>query len=211
MLFFYQNVWIWITISLTFVLKGQINNIPALVQIMTWYRPGNKPLSEPMMFSLLLHIHVTRPQWVRCKSGLKPSISFHLISAFLRRSLVYNENQTMFYTGQSPLTNVSRVITLTNTFNFTLVVHNTSVPSEFRQYFTVSSQIILIQLWNVHVFNKHFDILEGLKTLIEFESKYKNLGKWVPWDISSHEYIRYHQNSSWSHSLVGNKHVAWWS
>ena len=26
--------------------KGPINNIPALVQIMAWPRPGDKPLSE---------------------------------------------------------------------------------------------------------------------------------------------------------------------
>ena len=41
-----------------------IYNIPALVQIMAWRRPGDKPLSEPMMVSLLMHICVTRPQWV---------------------------------------------------------------------------------------------------------------------------------------------------
>ena len=41
-----------------------MNNIPALVQIMAWRRPGDKPLSEPMMVSLLTHICVTRPQWV---------------------------------------------------------------------------------------------------------------------------------------------------
>ena len=42
----------------------EINNIPTLVQIMAWRRPGNKPLSEPMMVILLTHICVTRPQWV---------------------------------------------------------------------------------------------------------------------------------------------------
>ena len=39
-----------------------INNIPAVVQIMAWRQPGDKPLSEPMMVSLLMHISVTRPQ-----------------------------------------------------------------------------------------------------------------------------------------------------
>ena len=58
------NVWILIKISLKFVSKGLINNNPALVQIMAWRRPGAKPLSEPMMVSLLTHICVTRPQWV---------------------------------------------------------------------------------------------------------------------------------------------------
>ena len=47
-----------------FVSKGPINNIPALVQIMAWRRPGDKPLSEPVMLSLLKHICVTRPPWV---------------------------------------------------------------------------------------------------------------------------------------------------
>ena len=44
--------------------KDRINNIPALVQIMAWRRPGDKPLSEPIMVSLTTHICVTRPQWV---------------------------------------------------------------------------------------------------------------------------------------------------
>ena len=44
--------------------KGQINNILALVEIMAWRRPGNKPLSNPMVPSVLTHICVTRPQWV---------------------------------------------------------------------------------------------------------------------------------------------------
>ena len=44
-----ENVRISIKFSLQFVPKGQINNIPAFVQIMVWRRPGDKPLSEPMM------------------------------------------------------------------------------------------------------------------------------------------------------------------
>ena len=39
--------WISKTISLKFVSKGLINNIPALVQIMAWHQQGGKPLSEP--------------------------------------------------------------------------------------------------------------------------------------------------------------------
>ena len=53
----------------TFLTKGPINNIPALVQIMAWCRPGDKPLSEQMMVSLLMHICVTRPQWVNRTYG----------------------------------------------------------------------------------------------------------------------------------------------
>ena len=63
--FFNENVRILINISLTFVPKAPNNNIPALVHIMALRRPGDKPLSEPMMVSLLTHICVTRPQWVK--------------------------------------------------------------------------------------------------------------------------------------------------
>ena len=63
-IFLNENVWISLKISLKFVPRVRINNIPALVQIMAWRRPGGKPLSKPMMVSLLTHICVTRPQWV---------------------------------------------------------------------------------------------------------------------------------------------------
>ena len=42
--------------SLQFVPMGLINNIPALVQMMAWHRPGDKPLSEAMMVSLTTHM-----------------------------------------------------------------------------------------------------------------------------------------------------------
>ena len=68
-----DNVWISIKISLKFVPKGPINNIPALLQIMAWCRPGDKPLSEPMMVRLPMLICITRPQWVnRTPSGNIP-------------------------------------------------------------------------------------------------------------------------------------------
>ena len=61
-IFLNENIRISIKISLKFVPKVPINNIPALFQIMAWRRPGDKPLSEPMMVCLLTHICVTRPQ-----------------------------------------------------------------------------------------------------------------------------------------------------
>ena len=64
-IFLNENVSISIKISLKFVSKVRINNIPALVQIIAWRRPGDKPLSEPMMVNLPTHICVTRPQWVK--------------------------------------------------------------------------------------------------------------------------------------------------
>ena len=44
-IFLNESVWIPVKISLKFVPGGPINNIPAMVQIMAWRRPGDKPLS----------------------------------------------------------------------------------------------------------------------------------------------------------------------
>ena len=63
-IFLNENVWIPIQISRKFVPQSPIHNIPSLVQIMAWRRPGDKPLSGPMMVRLPKHICVTRPQWV---------------------------------------------------------------------------------------------------------------------------------------------------
>ena len=64
-IFLNENVWIPIKIALKFVPKGPIHNITALFQIMSRRWPGDKLLSEAMMVSLLTHICVTRPQWVK--------------------------------------------------------------------------------------------------------------------------------------------------
>ena len=74
-IFLNENVWIPTKISLKFVPKGPINNIPALVQIMAWRRPGDKPLSEPMMVSFPTHICVARPQWVN-EIGIAATLIF---------------------------------------------------------------------------------------------------------------------------------------
>ena len=86
-IFFNENVWISIKISLKFVPKGPINNIPALVQIMTWRRSGDKPLSEPMMVSLPTHICVIRPQWVKSRE-FSCLFNHHSRIALLRNQLV---------------------------------------------------------------------------------------------------------------------------
>ena len=48
-IFLNENLCILMEILLKFVPRGPINNIPALFQIMAWRRPGNKPLSGPVM------------------------------------------------------------------------------------------------------------------------------------------------------------------
>ena len=63
-IFLNGNVCISIKISLKSVPEGLINNIPAMVHIMAWHQPGDKPLFEPLMVSLLTQKFITRPQWV---------------------------------------------------------------------------------------------------------------------------------------------------
>ena len=89
---FQENAWILLKIPLKSVPKVRINNIPALVQIMAWRRPGDKPLSEPMMVSLLTHICVTRPQWV------KKSYSLNIDS--VESMQCYTTSYDMNYWGQ---------------------------------------------------------------------------------------------------------------
>ena len=102
-IFLNENVWISIKISLKFVLRGPINNIPALVQIMAWRRLGGKPLSEPMMVqwahnvtitSLLRHNDVATSSWLNnnviiTSRGLyplgTPSITLWYIHAIMHR------------------------------------------------------------------------------------------------------------------------------
>ena len=94
-IFLNENVWIPIKIALKFVPKGPINNIPALVQIMPWRRPGDKTLSETMMVILLTHICVTRPQWVKmsCRDWTV-SGCFGIVNPRLFHEAIWDVEQT---------------------------------------------------------------------------------------------------------------------
>ena len=48
-IFLNENGGIPMQISLKFVPRSSIDHKPALVQVMTWHRTGDKPSSEPMM------------------------------------------------------------------------------------------------------------------------------------------------------------------
>ena len=69
-IFLNENVRILIWISLKFVPKGSINNIPTLAQIMAWRRPGDKPLSEPMMVRLSTNICIRKLTAIGSDNGL---------------------------------------------------------------------------------------------------------------------------------------------
>ena len=112
-IFFNENVLISLKISPKFVPKVPINNIPALVQILAWCRSGKKPLSEPMIVSLLTHIYASlglnelthwgllTQKYVNCPFYLFPRetighsclrgwlVIFSAISHYLNRFLTY--------------------------------------------------------------------------------------------------------------------------
>ena len=48
-IFLNEHIWITMKFSLKFVPKGPIDNIPALVHLMAWRRPEDKPSSEPTL------------------------------------------------------------------------------------------------------------------------------------------------------------------
>ena len=85
-IFVNENVWIACKISLRFVPKGPINNIPVLVQIMALRRPGDKPLSEPMLITLPTYLCVTRPKWVILNNRDKSTAQIHYIITIKKKN-----------------------------------------------------------------------------------------------------------------------------
>ena len=77
-IFLNESIRISLKLSLKFVPKGPINNVPALVQNRAWRRPGDKPLSEPVMVRLPTNICISQPQWV--KRGLEVCNPFASLS-----------------------------------------------------------------------------------------------------------------------------------
>ena len=69
--------------------SGPNNNIPALVQIMAWRRPGDEPLSEPMMVNSLTHVCVPRHLWVN-SSYIDISITRNCVTIF--RAFLWTDN-----------------------------------------------------------------------------------------------------------------------
>ena len=89
-----ENVWISIKISMKFVPNDPINNSPALVQIMACRRPGNKPLSEPVMAEFTDAYMRTRPLWINrqnSQQGLR--LSEHSPLRVLERSCIDSNDQ----------------------------------------------------------------------------------------------------------------------
>ena len=131
--FLNENVSIPIKISLKFVPKGPINNNPALVQIMAWRRSSDKPLSEPMMVSLLTHICVTRPQWVN-SFWLCDVIWHHRSGSNLDQAMACYLAAPSHYLNQHHL-HISGVLRHSAVSNFTASESN--IMYEFNEYHTL--------------------------------------------------------------------------
>ena len=103
-------------ISLKFVHKGSISDIPALVQIMAWCRLGDKPLSEPMLACSPTHVYVSRPQWLNSSGICQIWVWFKRFeSHFCKIRLI--SNWTTHYNDVIMSTVVSQVTILTIVFS----------------------------------------------------------------------------------------------
>ena len=78
-IFVNDNVLTFINITLKFVPKGPINNSPALVQIMAWCLPGDKPLSEPMLVYSRTYALLGLNELIACRSiGLYHPVNINI-------------------------------------------------------------------------------------------------------------------------------------
>ena len=78
----------------------RVQLIPALVQIMAWRRPDDRPLSETIMVSLLMHVCVTRPQWLSYTHNALYLNNLH--------GLVYFDQQGAYWTPPKQHVNINR-------------------------------------------------------------------------------------------------------
>ena len=100
-IFLNENVWISLKISLKFIPKVRINQLPALIQILAWCRPGNKLSYESMMISLLMHsIYITQLQWVKgLYESTYESVNHQIVPRFLKmaHAIYVSSNNVYIY------------------------------------------------------------------------------------------------------------------
>ena len=60
---------------------------------MAWRRPGDKPLSEPMMVSVLTHICVTWPQWVKAYNTTIKMVKYQAATKMLKIRQNYERHE----------------------------------------------------------------------------------------------------------------------
>ena len=138
-IFVKENIWITIKISRKFDSKGSINNIPASVQIMAWHWSGDKPLSGPILVSLLTHICTTRPVWVNLSQLVGSGMhDFAIINTDLLNVFMCLIDQ---FSYQTPFRNTTtqQIIIVKPTQNV-----SRNIPFSSKIYWQISCQIIFI-------------------------------------------------------------------
>ena len=72
---------------------------PALVRIMTWRLPGDKPLSEPMLLRSPTHICVTQLQWVKPISWIVER-AHEILPAILKRYCFFHKTSADWFIAE---------------------------------------------------------------------------------------------------------------
>ena len=117
-------------ISVNFIPKGPITNIPSLVQIMAWHQPGDKPLSEPMMVRLLTHICVTGPELAR--NWRRSSWTFSWKSLYKKIPKAPRRNMRTWALNKWYHFVPHSLLSVTGVFKFPIVRYFTWIPWIFR-------------------------------------------------------------------------------
>ncbi|KAL5012217.1 hypothetical protein ScPMuIL_010768 [Solemya velum] len=109
------------------------------------FRP-TKVQADPLKQTVVAHISykavkALHPKQWSGKIVIKSKNNIHKLvipyqATVYHGSLVYNVNNTYFFSAKA-LKNVTRMVTFTNTFNFSVVIYNVTLPPEFYQYFTI--------------------------------------------------------------------------
>ena len=108
--------------------------VQVLVRIMAWCRPGDKPLSEPMMITLLMQICATQPQWDNANQKTNnddkyatPCLRSLLIGIIIDLDL---QGQTLFKTQFLPNSEITLVPK--KYINIRFVHHSNSLQLSFE-------------------------------------------------------------------------------
>ena len=87
-----------VKISIKYIPKGPINDIPSLVQIMAWRRSGDKPLSEPMAF--LDYWRIYAPLGLNELICFPTLLSWEIQCSFFARSFHLRMRWTIVYSNR---------------------------------------------------------------------------------------------------------------
>ena len=131
-IFVNENVWIVIKISLKFVSKGPMYNIPVLVQIMAWRRPGDKPLSEPW---LPRHICIT-PLNELISEVIGGCLCLSICQGFDIYNIQFIETLTAYLAWRWEGTKADQAITQSSQINFSA-----------QYFFCLKLDVIMLTTW----------------------------------------------------------------